>query len=156
MQQAEFDLYRYRHSRRLGYAKEGCPAFDREARFFLHVVPVEEADLPAGRRRYGYDNRDFVFLEKGRWSDDKCLTTVVLQDYLISRIRTGQFTRLGRIWETDRAGRFLDSSTVLLERGNGNDEATKIPRKHSSPVLHRRSLINHQWIIQPAFSQAEP
>ena len=101
VQQAEFDLYRYRHSRRLGYAKEGCTASDRETRFFLHVVPVEETDLPAGRRRYGYDHLDFVFLEKGRWSDDKCWTTVVLPDYPIARIRTGQFTKAGRIWETD-------------------------------------------------------
>ena len=102
VQQAEFDLYRYRHSRRLGYAKEGCTASDRETRFFLHVVPVEETDLPAGRRRYGYDHLDFVFLDKGRWSDDKCWTTVILPDYPIARIRTGQFTRSGRLWETER------------------------------------------------------
>ncbi len=101
VQQAEFDLYRYGDSRRLGYARDGCTASDREARFFLHVVPEVGADLPAGRRRYGYDNRDFVFLERGRWSDDKCWTTVVLPDYPLARIRTGQFTKAGRIWEAD-------------------------------------------------------
>ena len=133
VQQGEFDLYRYRHSRRLGYAKDGCTASDREAPFFLHVVPVEEADLPASRRRYGFDNLDFVFLETGRWTDDKCWTTVVLPDYPVSRIRTGQYTKSGRIWETDLSGQFLDSDTVSLERGNGNDETPKPRSRHSPP-----------------------
>ena len=133
VQQGEFDLYRYRHSRRLGYAKDGCTASDKEAPFFLHVVPVEEADLPASRRRYGFDNLDFVFLETGRWTDDKCWATVVLPDYPVSRIRTGQYTKSGRIWETDLSGQFLDSDTVSLERGNGNDETPKPRSRHSPP-----------------------
>ena len=101
VQQGVFDLYRYGDSRWLGYAKDGCTASNREEMFFLHVEPEERADLPAGRRRYGFDNRDFVFIERGRWSSDKCWTTVVLPDYPIARIRTGQYIKAGQIWESN-------------------------------------------------------
>ena len=101
VQQGVFDLYRYGDSRWLGYARDGCTASNREEMFFLHVEPEERADLPAGRRRYGFDNRDFVFIERGRWSGDKCWTTVVLPDYPIARIRTGQYIKAGQIWESN-------------------------------------------------------
>ena len=79
----------------LTYLKEPCVAEDVAAEFFLHVVPRNEADLPAARRRLqsSFDNLDFTFSRKGAIWDDKCLGVVTLPDYEIARIRTGQFIR---------------------------------------------------------------
>ena len=79
----------------LTYLKEPCVAEDVAAKFFLHVVPRNEADLPAVRRRLqsSFDNLDFTFPRKGAIWDGKCLGVVTLPDYEIARIRTGQFIR---------------------------------------------------------------
>ena len=88
----------------LTYLKEPCVAEDVAAKFFLHVVPRNEADLPAVRRRLqsSFDNLDFTFSRKGAIWDGKCLVVVTLPDYEIARIRTGQFIRdpgLKELWE---------------------------------------------------------
>ena len=88
----------------LTYLKEPCVAEDVAAGFFLHVVPRNEADLPAVRRRLqsSFDNLDFTFSRKGAIWDGKCLGVVTLPDYEIARIRTGQFIRdpgLKELWE---------------------------------------------------------
>ena len=53
------------------YARAGCaPREDLAARFFRRIDPVDPADLPEDRRRYGFDNRDFAPLaaaEGGPW-----------------------------------------------------------------------------------------
>ena len=98
---AVFDTYTYSGGRMLGYARNGCTLPDTRPAFFVHIFPVDEEYLPAHRRRYGYDNRDFVFSEWGRWTDDKCWTTIVLPDYPIARIRTGQYVKARRIWESE-------------------------------------------------------
>ena len=79
----------------LTYLKEPCVAEDVAAGFFLHVVPRNEADLPAVRRRLqsSFDNLDFTFSRRGAIWDGKCLGVVTLPDYEIARIRTGQFIR---------------------------------------------------------------
>ena len=46
---ADFDVYLDDY--RLIYVKEGCRAEDFEARVFLHVFPMDKADLPDSRRR---------------------------------------------------------------------------------------------------------
>ncbi len=88
----------------LTYLKEPCVAENVAAKFFLHVVPRNEADLPAVRRRLqsSFDNLDFTFSQKGAIWDGKCLGVVTLPDYEIARIRTGQFIRdpdLKVLWE---------------------------------------------------------
>ena len=101
VKQTVFSLYIYPDSRVLGYARNGCLGSDPWARFFLHVYPVDEHDLPEIRRQYGFDNLDFALFRRGRWIDEQCWATVILPNYAISSIRTGQYTRRGRIWETD-------------------------------------------------------
>ncbi len=101
VKQAVFDLYTYPDSRTLGYAKDGCTISDLWAKFLLHVYPVDERDLPEIRRQYGFDNLDFTFFSWGRWIDEQCWATIILPDYPISSIRTGQYTWQGRVWETD-------------------------------------------------------
>ena len=79
----------------LTYLKEPCVAEDVAAKFFLHVVPRNEADLSAVSRRYqsNFNNLDFTFSRKGAIWDGKCLGVVTLPDYEIARISTGQFIR---------------------------------------------------------------
>ena len=119
---AEFDVWI--HDGAVVYAKAGCVRReDLAARFFLHVEPADPADLPRGRRRHGFDNRDFepraaepVWPWPARrptWTrlDDRCPVAAPLPDYPIRRIRTGQFAPDGgggwrKLWEAgiDLAG----------------------------------------------------
>ena len=85
-----FDVYLDRNQ--LIYIKEGCRPGDTRARFFVHVTPVDAGDLPAPRRRYGFENRNFsrAGLEIG---GQRCGVRQWLPNYPIRRIRTGQFVR---------------------------------------------------------------
>ena len=91
-----FDIYRL--GKRLMYFRQPCRPDDNDARFFLHVVPVDERDLPGGRRQYGFDNLDFRMEERVR-AGGRCTAVRRLPDYPIVKIRTGQFTGEGRLWE---------------------------------------------------------
>ena len=87
---ALFNVYFSGDSGTLGYAKTDCATADTSARFYLHVFPKDERDLPAGREEYGFDNRGFAFEQYGGRVDDKCWTVAPLPDYPITLIRTGQ------------------------------------------------------------------
>ena len=86
---ADFDIYI--NDNTLTYAKEPCARADTEARFFLHLYPVEVNDLPNHRRRHGFDNLGFNFDERGMIFDGRCMATVALPEYDIARISTGQY-----------------------------------------------------------------
>ena len=95
---AIFDLHL--EGTRLAYRKQPCSAADRAARFFLHLAPAKAEDLPAHRRRQGFDNLDFDFPQRGAVVEGACLAIVQLPDYDILRIRTGQFIRgTGELWQ---------------------------------------------------------
>ena len=86
----------------LTYIKEPCSAKDVAARFFLHIVPSDDADLGADRIKYRTNNMDFNFEQHGAIRDGRCLTVVTLPDYDITRIRTGQYiSGEGRLWAVD-------------------------------------------------------
>ena len=77
---------------------------DTEARFFLHVVPEREGDLPEGRREQGFVNLDFEFFLRGALFDGKCAAMAPLPEYAISSARTGQYVRgAGEIWSAEFA-----------------------------------------------------
>ena len=101
--QADFAVYR--SGGRLIYVKESCAPSDTEAAFYLHIVPVSDADLSASGRRHGFDNRDFDFDEVGALLDGRqCIASVALPDYDIAAIRTGQYRPdAGRLWEGEFA-----------------------------------------------------
>ena len=83
----------------LAYVKEPCAKADTDARFFLHVVPERVGDLPEERRESGFDNLDFRFFLNGAWFDERCAARVLLPDYPIASVRTGQFVSgEGEIW----------------------------------------------------------
>ena len=89
------------------YVKEPCGAEDVQETFFLHVAPVDVNDLPEHRKRYGFDNLDFRFNDRGgRWfrSAEQCIALRELPDYDFTAIRTGQFLvnedgSYTRLWE---------------------------------------------------------
>lgn len=96
--QSEFDIYL--KGSRLLYVKQPCVNADTEARFFLHVIPVDQADLPENRKQHGFHNLDFGFGPRFL-SDGLCAAPKDLPYYEIAKIVTGQFTSDGRIWSAE-------------------------------------------------------
>ena len=93
---SQFDVYLSEN--RLIYVKEPCAWADTEHRFFLHVSPLDDADIPDDRREYGFDNLDFDFGKYGVLFDDWCAAVRPLPDYGIAKVATGQFTAEGEVW----------------------------------------------------------
>ena len=85
------------------YVREVCSSENVGPPFFLHVVPVDEEDLPDSRREYSFDNLDFNIRSVGFMQEGRCYAKRPLPDYDIAEIRTGQFLRhedgtYGSIW----------------------------------------------------------
>ena len=84
----------------LTYHKQPCVAADTASRFFLHVFPSNETDLPEGRELHGFDNRDFDF--HGIRLDDGCFARIPLPDYAVGTMRTGQYIIHGQaLWKVE-------------------------------------------------------
>ena len=97
--QSEFDIHR--NGNTLLWTKSPCANEDVLSRFFLHVIPVSQADLPEERRVHGFDNLDFNFLDHGALllQERRCIATRELPGYPAASIRTGQYVRgEGEIW----------------------------------------------------------
>ena len=77
--------------RTLTYLKRPCDADDTQAKFLLHVFPVDEDDLLPDSRRFGFSNQDFRFAWSGEFLNGGCVAQRLLPDYPIGRIRTGQY-----------------------------------------------------------------
>ena len=100
------DFYRIHHSAdALTYIREHCAPADTETPFYLHLYPVDAADLPEGRRQYGFGNADFEFRPAGGVQyGGRCLVSVPLPDYAIGHIHTGQYSpKTGRLWAAEFA-----------------------------------------------------
>ena len=92
----------YRNETALTYYKEQCNQDDTAARFFLHIVPSDQKNLPAHRAASGFNNLDFDFPENGIFLNGNCLAIVPLPNYAITRIRTGQYlSGQGQIWHAE-------------------------------------------------------
>ena len=85
------------------YVREQCTSEDTEARFFLHLTPVDTGDLPGERRRHGFANLDFRFAVRGTSFDGRCVASMPLPDYPIASIRTGQYGDEGDTWSVEFA-----------------------------------------------------
>ena len=97
---AEFNLYLSNHQ--IAYHKQPCTESDTKERFFLHLYPADPANLPPNRQQHGFDNIGFNFHQRGAILDGKCLATVPLPNYDLTRIRTGQWIRnQGETWQTE-------------------------------------------------------
>ena len=93
----------YRDGRALTYLRDGCTDGEADARFFLHVVPEDDGDLPEHRERYGFENLDFTLAARGARLDGNCVAVVRLPDYPIATIRTGQYDDAGALWTAEFA-----------------------------------------------------
>ena len=95
---SDLDVYLARDH--LVYVKDNCRPTDVDAPFFLHVVPVDNGDLPFSRRQHGFDN---IYVHHGpiiRINDRQCAIIEELPDYPIRYITTGQYVPgAGRLWE---------------------------------------------------------
>ncbi len=89
----------YLDGRTLTYAKSPCSYEDAAAKFFLHIAPLNAADLQDERKVHGFDNLDFRFERYGARFGEACLATVTLPAYPVGVITTGQFSSAGRHWE---------------------------------------------------------
>ncbi len=90
--------------RRLIYRKAACRPADREAGFFLHVIPVDETDVQPWRVQHGFDNLDFR--HPGAFNVDEfgCTMRRRVLSYPIRRLRTGQYIPdKGPLWEGEFA-----------------------------------------------------
>ena len=65
----------------------------RETAFFIHLVPFDVSELPAGRVAHGFDNLDFAPREVGELADGQCVHRVMLPNYEIDTMRTGVYLR---------------------------------------------------------------
>ena len=80
------------------YVKKECVKNDMQARFFLHIIPVNDADRLFLSQ--SFENRDFNFKHFGQIIDGVCIAVRDLPPYPIKEIRTGQYVaRKGNIWE---------------------------------------------------------
>ena len=98
--QSNFDVYRKGIA--LTYFKQPCTEADTAARFLLHVIPTNLADLPEDRQRHGFDNLDFTFSQHGSHfsagAAPACMARIILPAYGMEKISTGQFDQQGPIW----------------------------------------------------------
>ena len=96
---AKFDVHL--NENRLLYVKRPCAAEDIEARFLLHLFPMQANDLPEEWRRHRMHNLDFEFEHYGIRNDRICLAVRQLPNYPIAGIATGQFGHEGGrpVWE---------------------------------------------------------
>ena len=89
----------YLDGKRLVYVREECGDEDDDATFFLHLYPVDVAELPDSRQPHEFDNLDFYFLSFG-FRDQRCTALLILPDYALAAIHTGQYVQgEGRLWE---------------------------------------------------------
>ena len=101
---SRFDVYL--NGNALIYVKDACRRDDVSDWFFLALYPSNQSDLPAERRRHGFDNLDFRFQDQAVRRDDRCIAITQLPDYDIVRIYTGQSIQLAdgsfeHLWEGD-------------------------------------------------------
>ena len=96
---APFDLYLDAAGATLTYHKQPCAGADLEVRFFLHLFPVDVADLPADHRPHGFHNRSFRWREHGAALGSVCVALAPLPAWErgIAHVRTGQFD----LWITE-------------------------------------------------------
>ena len=95
---SNFDIYLSENA--ITYVKEACQETDTQAKFFMHIYPIDTNDLPDHRQQHGFDNFDFNFNRRGVKFDGKCLASVDRPAYSIERMVTGQFiSGQGKLWE---------------------------------------------------------
>ena len=94
-----FDIYLGKGN--LFFVKEPCGPEDAEHKFFVHPFPTDVNDLPYYRKRYGFDNLDFVFQSHDLREGGRCMAIRALPEYAIAKIRVGQYEGNSRLWTVE-------------------------------------------------------
>ena len=88
---APFAIDVYREADAVSWVQSPCAPAALKPKFLLSVTPVHAPDLPPDRRRFGFDNRNFYFFERGVRLDDACLAVAPLPAYPIRHLHVGQW-----------------------------------------------------------------
>lgn len=115
-----FDVHR--NGDWLIYVKEPCAERDTEARFFLHLFPVDESRGPSGPPGRRFENRDFDYADHALRADGRCLAAVRLPEYEVRSVVTGQFRR-----RADGAYEHLWRGEFALREADGGRTAADPP-----------------------------
>lgn len=87
----------------IAYLREPCAVRDFGGRFFLHVLPRDEAAAPPNRTlANGYVQERVVFADNGLRFDNKCMMRLPAPDYGMAAVYTGQYgaNRGPLLWRT--------------------------------------------------------
>ena len=137
--QSDFDVYL--RGDRLAYLKAPCEQGDADTRFFLHIIPVDPANLPADWRERGFDNLDFQFVDHGAYTGDICVAERELPGYAIERIRTGQnATPGGDEWRADINLVALAAARTLFDSIAAGDYGRPVAQSHFDLYLRDNAL----------------
>ena len=85
-----FDAFLDYAGRRVIYAMAPCHDVQAMGPFMLRVKPASVADLPPARQRFGVENLDFSFDERGVEVPPACVAVAPLPAYPIERVDAGQ------------------------------------------------------------------
>ena len=85
-----FDAFLDYAGRRVIYAMAPCHDVQSMGPFMLRVKPASVADLPPARQRFGVENLDFSFDERGAEVPPACVAVAPLPAYPIERVDAGQ------------------------------------------------------------------
>lgn len=113
----------------IAYLREPCEAQDTAGRFFLHVLPRDEAAAPPDRTlANGLVQERIVFADNGLRFDNKCMMRLPAPDYGMAAVYTGQYgaNRQPLLW---RAAFFADI--------NGLRRASALARSSNRAVRGR-------------------
>ena len=137
---ADFDVHLVDDG--LLYLRRGCGADAVDARFFLHLDPVDPDDLSDRRRPYGFDNLDFDFATHGvdNLRDAHgavCVAEVPLPSYAIAAIRTGPVRADGGRRHPQRLGGGGPPRRVALGHHAPSPRRSPVPESCASSVRGR-------------------
>ena len=142
LSRADFDIYAYDNA--LYYISANCelPQANVNSKIFLHIFPADAAELPAGSREHGFENRDFLFRDYGAFFDGKCFYRQPLPDYPIARIRTGQNAAAlgGADWRADIDLAAHAAAQALYESIVGGDYGAPVAQSHFALYLRDNAL----------------
>ena len=119
---AHESLWRSARGTATSWRNGGSQRHRRRAHIFLHVIPVDYADLPRRSRLYGYQNLDFRWEHHGFSTDGRCFLMRSIPDYDIAVISTGASP-----WQGEDMKRVCHSHRPVV----GHPGACKRPARRS-------------------------
>ena len=111
---SKYDIYLQPRENNLVYLNRDCISeLEKNTRFFLHIFPTNNNDLPTVTQKVGYE------IKENRWDfytqgANGCIAIFGLPDYDIASIVTGQYSPyLGTEWSVEY--RFKDSDKTVAD-----------------------------------------